>query len=106
MTRTAPGGIGLFPDGWVRHFRRQCRRPFPLNYVLAPKLPKGTRIVIFPGGLEPGHAIEGRYGDHYPATTALRHLQGLFAPDRPERPWRYLRRYIRPAPWVAEHWRD
>jgi len=106
VTRNAPGGVMLFPEGWVRHFRRHCRRTFPLNYFLPPRLPAEARIVIFPGGLEPGHAIEGRYGDHYPVTTPLGHLKGLFAADRPERPLTYLRRYLRPAPWVAEHWRD
>src|SRR5690606_24145771 len=34
VTRNAPGGIKLFPRGWVRHFRRDCRRTFPLNYFL------------------------------------------------------------------------
>ena len=34
------------------------------------------------------------------------HLRGLFAADRPDPPLRYLRHYLRPAPWVAEAWRE
>jgi hypothetical protein len=105
VTRNAPGGIKLFPRGWVRHFRRDCRRPFPLNYFLEPRQPTGAAVVIFPGGLHPQHAIEGRYGPGKP-NTVLDHLQGLFGPDRPRRPFSYLRHYIRPSAWVGRHWRE
>ncbi len=105
VTRTAPGGIGFFPRRWVRHFRRDCRRPFPLNYALAPRLPGDARIVIFPGGLHPQHAIDGVYRDGEASCGPAAHLAGLFSGDRPVPPWRYLRHYIRPAPWVARHWR-
>ncbi len=106
VTRNAPGGIKFFPNGWIRHFRRHCRWPFPLNYVLAPRLPADARIVIFPGDLEPYHAIEGRYGDMIPQNTPLAHLAGLFRKGRPKSPLTYLRHYIRPTPWVAKYWRE
>lgn len=102
VTRNAPGGIKRFPRGWVCHFRRHCRRPFPLNYFLAPRQPRNARVVIFPGGLHPQHAIEGRYGPDRP-NTAMGHLRGLSAA---ERPISYLRHYIRPTGWVAQHWRE
>lgn len=105
VTRNAPGGIKLFPRGWVRHFRRDCRRPFPLNYVLAPRLPKNARVVIFPGGLHPQHAIEGRYGPELP-NSARQHLKNLFTRQRSGSPLTHLRHFIRPAAWVAEHWRE
>ncbi|EKE45447.1 hypothetical protein OCGS_0537 [Oceaniovalibus guishaninsula JLT2003] len=106
VTRNAPGGIRFFPRAWVRHFRQNCRRTFPLNYFLEPRLPRDARIVIFPGGLHPQHAIDGRYGPAYPQATPMQHLRGLMAPDRPEPPARYLRHYMRPSSWVAEHWRE
>lgn len=103
VTRNAPGGVKLFPAGWVRHFRRHCRRPFPLNYVLPPRLPADARIVIFPGSLEPIHAIEGRYKAGDAVRSPLAHLARTFSGA--ERPLAHLRHYIRPTPWVAEHWR-
>lgn len=103
VTRNAPGGIKLFPRNWVRHFRHHCRRPFPLNYFLAPKLPKGTRVVIFPGGLHPQHAIEGRYGPNKP-NNVRDHLKEIWKSE--VGPLSHLRHYIRPTDWVGEYWRE
>ena len=106
VTREAPGGVQLWPEPWVRHFRRHCARPLPLNFVLPPRLPPEARVVIFPGGLLPPHAIAGQWGSRYRPSTPTEHLRGLFAADRPDPPLRYLRHYLRPAPWVAEAWRE
>lgn len=103
VTRNAPGGIRFFPRGWVSHFRHHCRRPFPLNYFLAPRLPSNAKVVIFPGGLHPQHAIEGRYGPDRP-TSMKAHLRELG--NNQINPITHLRHYIKPSPWVAEHWRD
>ncbi len=105
VTRNAPGGVDLFPRGWVVHFRRHCRRPFPLNYLLAPKLPRDARIVIFPGQLTPQHAIEGRYGKGR-AGTARAHLGDLVARRYKQTAVDHLRHFIRPAPWVEDHWHE
>lgn len=108
VSRNAPGGVSFFPRRWVLHFRQDCRWPFPLNYFLAPRLPKDARVVIFPRGLLPQHAIEGKYGEKGLATTPLQHVLSVF--DKKQRrkkaPFRYLRHYIRPTPWVADHWRE
>lgn len=107
VTRNAPGGVKLFPRRWVLHFRQDCRWPFPLNYFLAPRLPADGRVVLFPRSLLPQHAIDGHFGYKYRPATPLEHIRGLFAPDRREkRAFRYLRHYIRPTPWVAEHWHE
>ena len=106
VTREAPGGVRFWPEGWVRHFRFHCVSTLPLNFVLPPKLPKGTRVVIFPGGLLPSHAIAGHWTGGYRPSTPLQHIRGLFAADRPDPPLRYLRHYLRPTPWVAEAWRE
>lgn len=106
VTRAAPGGVRFWPRGWVRHFRSDCARTFPLNYVAPPRLPAGARVVIFPGGLLPPHAIAGHWGRHYRPGSPSAHLRGLFAPDRPDPPLRYLRHYLRPAPWVRDAWRE
>lgn len=106
VTRNAPGGVRFWPDPWVRHFRMHCARTLPLNFFLPPKVPAGARVVIFPGGLLPPHAIAGHWGVRYRPGTPAEHLARLFAPDRPDPPFRYLRHYLRPAPWVAEAWRE
>ncbi|MBP1883879.1 glycosyl transferase [Sinorhizobium mexicanum] len=107
VTRNAPGGVKLFPRRWVLHFRQDCRWPFPLNYFLAPRLPADGRVVLFPRSLLPQHAIDGQFGYKSRPTTPLGHIRGLFAPDRREKSaFRYLRHYIRPTPWVAEHWHE
>lgn len=106
VTRTAPGGVSFWPRGWVRHFRADCARAFPLNYWLPPRLPRGARVVIFPGGLLPPHAIAGQWGSRYVARTRGAHLRGLFARDRPDPALRYLRHYLKPSDWVREAWRE
>jgi hypothetical protein len=106
VTREAPGGVALWPEPWVRHFRHHCARPLPLNFFLPPKVPEGAKVVIFPGGLLPPHAIAGQWAGRYRPGTPAEHLRGLFAGDRPDPPLRYLRHYLRPAPWVADAWRD
>ncbi len=107
VTRNAPGGAKLFPRRYVLHFRQDCRWPFPLNYWFVPRLPADARVVLFPRGLLPQHAIDGQYGYKGRATAPLDHFRGLLSSDRREKnPLRYLRHYIRPTPWVAEHWRE
>lgn len=107
VTRNAPGEAKFFPRRHVLHFRQDCRWPFPLNYYLAPRLPADARIVLFPRGLLPQHAIDGQFGYKGRAATPLGHVRGLFSPERREKnPFRYLRHYIRPTHWVAEHWRE
>lgn len=108
VSRNAPGGAKFFPRKWVLHFRQDCRWPIPLNYLLAPRLPSTARVVIFPRGLLPQHAIEGKYGRKGLAVSPLTHIAGVFDKEkrRKKGPFEYLRHYIRPTPWVATHWRE
>jgi hypothetical protein len=106
VTRRAPGGVKFWPRGWVRHFRIDCARALPLNFLLPPRLPKGARVVIFPGGLLPPHAIAGHWGRHYPKVSRWEHAKAAFGRDRPDPPVSYLRHYLLPSPWVAEAWRE
>lgn len=70
-----------WPEAWVRSFKRQSAPPFPLNLLTAPKLPPGTRILVFHGRPDPDEALGG-----YRAAR--------------------LHRRTRPAPWIAGHWHD
>lgn len=69
-----------WPDAWCRSFKRHCLARAPLRWVTPPRCPEGARIVVFHGDPKPPDAARGV--------------------------WRgRRRRIIRPAPWIAEHWR-
>lgn len=106
VTRNAPGGIKFWPKGWVRHFRRECRRPFPLNYFLEPRFIPDTRIVIFPGGLLPEDAIRGVYSSEDPVRSPLEHVLAGLRGNRNKGFIKHLRHYILPTSWVGDYWRD
>lgn len=107
VTRNAPGGVKLFPSRWVRHFRRHCTPVFPLNYWKAPKLEAGTKIVIFPGGFHPEHAITGGWkAAGSQGLTAGQHIRNELRNWRGGRLFARIKHYVAPAPWVADHWRE
>lgn len=106
VTRNAPGGVSFFPAAWVRHFRYQCLPTFPLNWLMAPRLPNDARIVIFPGGVHPEVAIRGGWAGRE-GYSLLDHLRNT--PKRPSYEGsllRYLRHFSHPTPWVADAWKE
>lgn len=107
VTKNAPGGIKMWPAKWVSHFRRNCRRTFPLNYFRPPKLSKDSKIVIFPGDLHPDDAIKGfYYRDRQIARTPLEHIQDGLKGNRKSGLIKHLRHYILPTKWVDDYWQD
>jgi len=106
LTRNAPGGISFWPRGWVAVFRWHCIQWFPLNYFFEPRKPKNARVVIFPGRLDPNHAIEGRWGSRYPARNRRDYLTAIFnrTPGGRAKLWSHLRHFLFPTSWVAEAW--
>jgi len=108
VTRNAPGGVKFFPRSWVLHFRQDCHWAFPLNYFLTPRLPSSARVVLFPRGFHPQNAIDGKFGPKGRAETRLDHIRGVFDASKRgnKKPFRYLRHYILPTPWVADHWHE
>lgn len=107
VTRNAPGGIKMWPKSWVRHFRRHCRRIFPLNYFYPPKLEADSKIVIFPGDLLPDDAIVGRYfTSQTEVLSPMEHLKASLSKDKKETFFNHLRHYILPTAWVSKYWRE
>ena len=69
-----------WPVKWVKSYKYHLRPPFPLNWVMAPKIPKGARILNLSGEPKQEDAIN----------------IGL------QRGWH---RRILPMPQLAEHWK-
>ncbi|MDU0355905.1 glycosyl transferase [Paraglaciecola aquimarina] len=106
VTRNAPGGVKFWPKPWVLHFRHHCRPTFPLNYVTQAKCPASSKVVIFPGDLNPTDAIQGRYHSDEPIRTRREHLQLLWKKGRNRSIPAHLRHYILPTDWVANLWKE
>ena len=77
--------IAFWPDAWCVLFKTHCVPPWPMRYWQMPILPKGVRVVAFPGVPNPHEAVKGVW----PA------------------PWyKKPRKYIRPAKWIDEYWKE
>ncbi len=75
----------FWPDEWCMSFKRSLLPWWPLNFLVAPPLPPGTKVVAFPGKPDPDEAMVGQW---------------------PRKHWyQALYKYVRPTPWIAEHWR-
>ncbi|RST56236.1 glycosyltransferase [Variovorax sp. MHTC-1] len=74
------GRLAYWPPGWCRSFKYHSIPAWPSNYWRAPCVPQEARIMIFHGECNPPDALAGRRNRRF--------------------------RFIRPAGWVAEHWRE
>lgn len=69
-----------WPESWIRSFKYHSRPVFPLNLLMAPRPPRNARLLVFHGTPDPEDAVNG-----------FKHAK--------------IHHRVRPAPWVAEHWR-
>ncbi len=76
----AKGQLAYWPAAWCPSFKYHGIPAWPTNYWRAPFVPAGARIMIFHGECNPPDALAGRRNRRF--------------------------RYIRPAGWVNEHWRE
>lgn len=81
------GNVTWWPDEWCRSFKVHCIPKFPMNWLVPPKLPAGTKFVIFHGTPNPEDAEAGVW------PTNKSKLKKIY-------------KHIRVAPWVKEHWHD
>lgn len=72
------GRLAYWPAAWCASYKYHCIPRWPANFWRTPHVPNGARIIVFHGEVNPPDALAGRRN---------RRL-----------------RYVRPAPWVAEHW--
>ena len=74
----AQGRLAYWPAAWCASYKYHCIPRWPLNYFQPPRIPDGARILIFHGEVNPPDALAGRRNRRF--------------------------RYVKPAPWVADHW--
>lgn len=74
------GRLQYWPAEWCASFKYHCIPVWPTNWWREPLPPKGARIVVFHGEVNPPDALAGRRN----------------------RRWRH----IEPAGWVGRHWTD
>jgi hypothetical protein len=74
------GRLRYWPAAWCPSFKYQSIPHWPASYWREPQVPPGARIVIFHGECNPPDALAGRRNRRF--------------------------RALRPAPWVAQHWRE
>ena len=72
------GRLDYWPQAWCASWKYHCIPRFPLNFVKAPTVPRGARILVFHGVVNPPDAIAGRSMGNWRRTLA--------------------------APWLDEHW--
>jgi hypothetical protein len=74
----------FWPATWCVSFKHNLLPRWPLNFFRSARLPAETKVVCFTGKPDPDEARDGRW----PA------------------PWhKRIYKYVRPTPWIAEHWR-
>jgi hypothetical protein len=73
------GKLAYWPAEWCVSWKYHCIPRFPANYWRDPFIPKGARILVFHGVMNPPDALAGRSNGNW--------------------------RHARPAAWIAEHWR-
>jgi len=74
------GKLQYWPAAWCPSFKYHGIPRWPTNYWKPPFVPPGARVVIFHGECNPPDALAGRRNRRF--------------------------RFIQPATWVAEHWRE
>lgn len=75
------GDIAFWPEAWCRSFKFHAIPKGLKRYLITPSLPPGCRILVFHGHPNPDEAIVGKYGGR-------------------------LRKYFKPARWIADYWKD
>jgi hypothetical protein len=75
----ARGELSFWPKAWCQSFRVSCLAPWPLRAWQTPRKPPDCRVLVFHGEPKPPEALVGRPG---------------------------LGQTFRPAPWIADYWRE
>lgn len=74
------GKLAYWPESWCPSFKYHGIPTWPSNYWTAPFIPADARVVIFHGECNPPDALAGKRNRRF--------------------------RYIQPALWIQDHWKE
>ncbi len=77
--------MAFWPAEWCVSFKHSLMPRWPLNFIKDVPLPETARVVAFTGKPDPDDAVVGKW---------------------PAKGHKKLYKYVRPTPWIAEHWRE
>lgn len=107
VTAGVKGGVKFWPHAWTKHFGIHCMGIWPLRYLRPPVLPRGVKIVTFPGHPKPPDGILGQWSYATPHLPRLEYLKWVWSLRHTDKRWRkYVNRFLFPSPWVKEFWRE
>lgn len=105
VTEGIRGGVDFWPEAWTRHFRFHCMGPWPIRYLRPPRLPRGARVITFPGKPKPEDAAIGRWSPRHPNDGRLAHLKFALEQRKKGKGFiKHLKRFVLPTHWVGEHY--
>ena len=78
--------MAFWPDAWCVLFKTHCVPPMPLRWWKTPTRPATARVIAFPGDPNPHDAVRGIW----PV----------------KKPYKKFYKFIRPATWIADFWRE
>lgn len=76
----------FWPDDWCALFKVHCLPSWPRRFWKEPTIPKGARIVAFPGNPNPHEALEGVWPEN--------------------QKYKKIYKHVRPTEWVGRIWSD
>jgi hypothetical protein len=107
VTAEVKSGVKFWPHSWTKHFGLHCMGIWPLRYLRPPVLPRGVKIVTFPGHPKPPDGILGQWSEGTPHLPRLEYIKWVWAQRHKTPKWRrYTGRFLFPSPWVKEFWRE
>jgi len=74
LTKSIDAEVRWWPEEWVRSFKRHCIPTFPLNWILRPAVPEGTKILAFHGRPKPEEAVVGYPGRPHKRSLACEEI--------------------------------
>lgn len=107
VTHNVRGGVKFWPEKWTRHFRVHCLGSLPFRYFRKAIIPKGAKIITFPGLPGPSDAVHGRWTEKSEILTTGENLRRVWQLFLSGGKWkRQLSCFMKKPDWIAEHWRE
>jgi hypothetical protein len=70
-------------------------------------IPKGAKIITFPGLPGPSDAVHGRWTEDSQSRTPMEHFKHVYRLFRAGKRWRReLTHFMHKTEWLAQHWRE